>query len=217
MSAVPFQLAQNDIKSISNPSRITAIGGDNATEFYINFPWFPPGSQWVFPFTYGFMYVNDSPYGGQAINVDASKTPPGFQSAVNSSKVAMLAAYDTPQTFNPGITALPSSQLATPIFFQATIASAGTTASIAAILGKTITVFDIYTMFDAPSVTPAGGFQFQDTSGASFACVSCGVVNPDPLHFGPQGSKLPIGLGTQFLNNSGGTVTARGCIVYSQG
>lgn len=102
MAGVPFQIAQNNIKSLTNPARITAIGGDNGTEFYLYFPDMLPGSQWIFPFIYGFMYVVDSP-SYRAVHIDASQTPPGAQVAPVSSKVAQLVAYDGDQVFNPGI------------------------------------------------------------------------------------------------------------------
>lgn len=108
MSAVPFQIAQKEIKHIANPARITGVGGDNATEFYLKFPRFPPGSQWVFPFTYGFMYLPDVP-SYQGVQIDASQTPPpGTTIVAPTTKVAFLAAYDSDVTFNPGVVA-PSS------------------------------------------------------------------------------------------------------------
>jgi len=216
LASARFQIAQNEVKSISNPARITAIGGNNATEFYLNFPFLPPGMDVVFPFTYGFMFPIDAPT-YQPVKVDGSTPPDGFPVAPTTTKTAKLVAYDTEQIFNPGVAAPTSSQLPSPVFFQSAVGIGATAILIAAVAGKTITLYDLYTMFDAVSATPAGGFQFQDTTPTSFAVVSCGIVNPPPLHFGPQGCKLAIGKGIQMLNNSGGAVTTRGCIVYSQG
>jgi hypothetical protein len=132
MASAPFQMAQNDIKSISNPARITAIGGDNATEFNLFFPFFPPGSQWVFPFTYGFMYVVDHP-SYTAVKIDASQFPPGGQAPPVTTKIAQLTAYDTEQVFNPGIIAVGSSLIrwnlnsAPATGVQATATKAGST------------------------------------------------------------------------------------------
>jgi hypothetical protein len=103
MASARFQMAQNDVKSISNPARVTAVGGNNGTEFYLNFPYFAPGSDWVFPFTYGFMYTVDTPT-YQPVKIDASQIPAGAQVPPSTTKVAQLAAYDTAQVFNPGIT-----------------------------------------------------------------------------------------------------------------
>lgn len=112
MSAVPFQMAQNDVKNISNPARITAIGGDNATEFSLFMRDMAPGNQWVFPFTYGFMFPVASPSVGHPIQIDASQTPPGSQpTPVASTKIANLVAYDTDVQFSPGIVS--SSQIST--------------------------------------------------------------------------------------------------------
>jgi hypothetical protein len=101
VAAVPYVLNQNDQKHLANPSRIFSIGGDNGTEFYLNFPDFPYGQQWVQPFTYGFMYVMETPFYG-AVMADASKTPPWGKTPAASTKQAFLAAYDTAQPFSAG-------------------------------------------------------------------------------------------------------------------
>jgi hypothetical protein len=105
MAGARFQMSQGNVKSISNPARIAAIGGDNATEFYLKFRDMPPGQQWVFPFTYGFMYLVEAP-GYYPVHVDASQVPAGAPTPATTSKIADLIAYDTEKLYSPGIAAV---------------------------------------------------------------------------------------------------------------
>lgn len=170
---------------------------------------------WVFPFTYGFMFPVDTPT-YQPVKVDASQTPVGALVAPVTSKVARLVAYDTEMSFNPGVVSSLSSQVPAPGNISATLAAAATTAPIAAVANKTVTVYEVYLMLDAASATPAGGLLLQNSTPTTFGAMSVGVVNPPPWHGGVQGVKLPIGTGFQLQNNSGASITIRGCVINVQ-
>jgi hypothetical protein len=107
VASVPYTLNQNEIKSLANPAAIWSVGGDNGTEFYINFPDMPFGQQWVAPFTYGFMYTKDEAHVG-GVTVDASKVPPWGTTPVVTTKQATLAAYSEAQPFSAGISGITS-------------------------------------------------------------------------------------------------------------
>lgn len=87
-----WSLAQNQKSHINDPIPLGAIGGDNATPFYINFPQLPAGMQWVFPFVYGFLYPLPVPLYGP-LYYDTSTQPAGAQAPPTSSALAQITAY----------------------------------------------------------------------------------------------------------------------------
>lgn len=210
MPAVPFQLAQGDVKSISNPARITAIGGDNGTEFNLFFPGMPAGQQWVFPFTYGFMLIMDAPATGVAVKIDTTQIPVGSLTPPATTKMANLVAYDTDQIPSPGVFA-PSGAYTntpwvapnqTPVFGQR--AGAGSVALIAAVAGKTIYMFGWQMAIVAIAAGGAGTLQ---TSGGTIL----GEIRTDTIHELPgqlNGTALPIGQGVNLVVVGAGTVDA---------
>lgn len=211
MSATPFQLAQNDVKSISNPSRITAIGGDNGTEFNLFFPSMPPGQQWVFPFTYGFMLIIDAPMTGVAVKVDASQIPAGSLTPPVTTRVANLCAYDTEQIPSPGVFAPSGAYTNTPwaapnqlpVFGQRV--GIGTTVLIAAVAGKTLYIFG-WQMAIVTAIA-AGAGTLQDSAGNRL-----GEIRTDTIHETNgqlNGTALGIGLGLNLVvAGAAGTVDA---------
>jgi hypothetical protein len=186
LSAVPFDLAQNDVKSISNPARITAIGGDNGTEFYINFPQMPPGSQWVFPFTYGFMYVLDGP-SYTAVKADASKVAPGGQTPILTTKVAHLAAYESDQQYNPGVvsTAVGGIPLST---FYRQVGAGGNNV----VPGVPNQIIKVYAVLFSVDIAAAGAFAIvsDDAVGQIVA-----QINANFVHDQSYEPTIPISLG----------------------
>lgn len=182
-------MAQNEVRSVSNPARVTAIGGDNATEFNLFFPFMPPGSQWVFPFTYGFMYVVDTP-SYQPVKIDASQTPPGAQPPVATTKIANLVAYDSDnQTFNPGIISTSSGSVPASTFFRQ-IGAGGNTV-VAGIANQTIKVYSILFSVDTAA---AGGFAIvsDDTVTQVVAQIQANTISSVP--YTPT-IPIPLGIG----------------------
>lgn len=217
MAAVPFQIAQNEVKSVSNPARITAIGGDNATEFNLFFPDMNPGSQWVFPFTYGFMLVVDSP-GYRPITVDASKTPVGGQTPPVTSKSANLVAYNTEQQFNPGLVSAGGSPALSPnkapanINLQSGLGIGASLVIIPAVLGQRVYLFSLALSADAVAITQ---LELQDTAGTAIHSMRLGGSAIHTQVF--YGAPLPIGLGVKIVNSAGAATTAMaGSVAYSQ-
>jgi hypothetical protein len=209
MAAIPFQLKQKEIRSISNPARVTAIGGDNGTEFNLFFPYLPPGSQWVFPFTYGFMYVVDSP-SYQPVKIDASQTPPGSQVPVTTTKIANLVAYDTDQVFNPGIISTSVGAIPQTVFFRQV--GNGVTIVVAGVAGKTIKIFSILMSVD---LAVAGGFaSVQDTGGLTQAQIQANVVSSVPY---PLLQPVNLALGAGLQVNNQGALNCSYSITYTQG
>jgi hypothetical protein len=99
-----YQIAQNTKTTIGRPRPLAAIGGDNGTPFYIKFPGMPPGLQWVFPFTYGFLYPMPA-IGVAPVLVDSSLFPARAQAPPLDPSLALLAAWgvgSAPPAFSPG-------------------------------------------------------------------------------------------------------------------
>jgi hypothetical protein len=206
VAGVRFQMAQNEVKSISNPARVTAIGGDNATEFYLFFPYMPPGSQWVFPFTYGFMYIVDSPSYAPVV-VDASQTAPGAQAATATSKVAQLVAYDTDQVFNPGISTKsdPSVVPNKPAtgFSTGNIQAQNGVNIIPAVIGQVIYIFN-YEIFRLDSTANAADPELGILDNVSGAIAWIGHIGTGPGRVAQgdlKGSKVTIPGGAVSMHN----------------
>lgn len=87
-----WSIAQSSLVTINDPLPLAAVGGDNATPFYLYFPLMPPGLQWVFPFTYGFLYPLPIPsYGG--LLCDTNQRPAGAAAPPTSAALAQVTAY----------------------------------------------------------------------------------------------------------------------------
>lgn len=99
MSAVPYSFKQGESQVLGNPALQYAVGGDNPTPYYIHFPYMAPGRQWVFPYTYNFMYPVEVP---EQIAFTTNDTPAGYPPAPTSTALINLTAYDTPQDYNAG-------------------------------------------------------------------------------------------------------------------
>jgi hypothetical protein len=100
-----YQVLQNRKITVGRPRPLAAIGGDNGTPFYIKFPGMPPGLQWVFPFTYGFLYPMPA-VGVAPVLVDSSLFPPNSQAPPVGTAIAMLAGWGVgavPPAFSPGV------------------------------------------------------------------------------------------------------------------
>lgn len=211
MPAVSYQIFQGDKKSLASPPRIKAIGGDNGTEFYLFFPQMPPGAQWVFPFTYGFMFPTD--IGLIGISVDASQTPVGFLAAPASTKTAQIRAYDTEQTYNAGTRQVQSVQKNSVI--AVTVGGNATATIIPAVAGQTITLFWIAVMMQSASQTSLT-FRTTATQTGVYSIGSNPTYVPAPPVSWPLGFQLPLGEGLEVVNNTGNGGPLNGAVVYTQ-
>lgn len=100
--SLPFQLGQSST-AIKNSTGWPAasIAGDNPTPGYVHIPGGMPGWQWVFPFTYGFVYPI-RPASMAPVTFTTKDTPPGFPPAQAYTSQAMLALLEDALPPSPG-------------------------------------------------------------------------------------------------------------------
>lgn len=104
-----YSILQGQVRTLSEPSRIRSVGGDNGTKFYLRFLDMPPGQQWVFPFTYGFMLQLPLTVSGP-VRVTANETPPGFPPAAVDTTAASITAFDESLPYSAGHGSTPAQQ-----------------------------------------------------------------------------------------------------------
>lgn len=95
-----LKLGSNQTKTMRQASGIGAVGGSNPTPLYIHFPLLLGPFEWVFPYTYGFMYP--LPPGVTSLVATTRDVPPGYSAAPATSLTAYLVGYDDAQAYSPG-------------------------------------------------------------------------------------------------------------------
>jgi hypothetical protein len=100
-----------------------------------------------------------------------------------------------------------------PVTFSVVIANTGVSVLVAAVAGQIVYGFELYCLFDAAVAGTV--LLLEDTAGNVVGFVPTGVVGPHKIGFFGGPISL-VGNGFRLHNTTGGNVTIRGHLVYSQ-